>query len=97
MKTTGITAVLVALALWLRILLRVSQRRRTGAAGMGSHGGDFPDLRYKQGLDQAEHAHFLRESAFPLYFVSEPTGRAVKTVVNTPDPRIYRLYDQSPE
>jgi len=32
---------------------------------------------------------------YPLYFVAEPTGRAAKTHVNTPDPRTYGQYDHS--
>jgi hypothetical protein len=44
---------------------------------------------------QSLRASCANPHRLPIYFVAGPTGRAARTVMNAPDPRIYRQYDHS--
>jgi hypothetical protein len=97
MKTTGIAAVLVALALWPGYYFGyhngVEQERRAWEATKET---SLISVTNRGLIRQSTRISYANPH-YPLYFVAEPTGRAVKTVVNTPDPRIYRQYDHSPQ
>jgi hypothetical protein len=46
-------------------------------------------------ITQSTRTSYANPHYSPLPFVAGPTGRAAKTLVNTPDPRTYRQYDHS--